>query len=227
MMNRRSFCLAIGIAVGLTGLAPVGMAQDSDQQELVDRAAITVRSLRRDDAVGTGFNNLLSTAKAVVVVPKLVKGGFIVGGEIGKGVMIAKTADGGWGSPAFVRLAAASIGLQIGGSVSEVAFTIMTDKGLDALLKNQFKFGAGVDAALGPVGGSVEASTTTELGADIYAFATSQGLFAGGSFDGTVIDQLEEVNKSFYGSGLPVKELIFDPGPAAGRATTLREALAR
>lgn len=226
-MNRRSFCFAVVVAIGAAGLAPASMAQDSDQQELVDRAALTVRSLRRDEGFGPSFNNVLSTAKAVVVIPKLVKGGFIIGGEVGEGVMIARTADGGWGSPAFVRLAAASIGLQIGGSISEVALTIMTDTGLNAMLANQFKFGAGVDAAIGPVGGGVEASTTTELGADVYAFSTSQGLFAGGAFDGTVIDQLEDANKSYYGGAFAAKDVIFNQGLAAGRASTLREALAR
>ncbi len=226
-MNRRGFCLAAVVAVSVVGLAPASVAQDSDQQELVDRAALTVRSLRRDKGLGQGFNNVLSAAKAVVIVPKLVKGGFIIGGEVGEGVMIARTADGGWGSPAFVRLAAASIGLQIGGSVSEVALTIMTDKGLNAMLDNQFKFGAGVEAAIGPVGAGVEASTTTELGADVYAYSTSQGLFAGGSFDGTVIDQLEADNKSYYGSEVAARDVIFNQDLAAGRASTLREALAR
>ncbi len=228
-MNRRGFCSLVALAgmAGLAGTAPQALAQDSDQQELVDRAAITVRSLSRNEGFGNSFNNLLSSAKAVVIVPKLVKGGFILGGEIGDGVLIARTGDGGWGSPSFIRLAAVSVGLQIGGSVSEVAFTVMTDKGLNALLANQFKFGAGVDAALGPVGGSVEAATTTELGADIYAFATSQGLFAGGALDGTLIDQLEDANASYYGNAVAAKDVIFDPGLAGGRASGLQAALAR
>ncbi|MHA1564589.1 MAG: lipid-binding SYLF domain-containing protein [Alphaproteobacteria bacterium] len=227
-MNRRGFCSLVALAgMSITGMVGQALAQDSDQQELVDRAALTVRSLSRHEGFGDGFNNLLSSAKAVVIVPKLVKGGFILGGEIGEGVFIARTSDGGWGSPAFIRLAAVSIGFQIGGSVSEVAFTVMTDKGVNALLANQFKFGVGVDAALGPVGGSVEAATTTELGADIYAFATSQGLFAGGALDGTLIDQLEAANSSYYGGAVAAKDVIFNPGLAAGRASTLREALAR
>ena len=227
-MNRRGFCALVVLAgMSVAGTTGDVLAQDSDQQELVDRAALTVRSLTRHEGFGNSFNRLLSSAKAVVIVPKLVKGGFILGGEIGNGVFIAHTPDGGWGSPAFVRLAAVSIGFQIGGSVSEVAFTVMTEKGLNALLANQFKFGVGADAALGPVGASVEAATTTELGKDIYAFATSQGLFAGGALDGTLIDQLEDANSAYYGNAVAAKDVIFDPDLAAGRAATLREALSQ
>lgn len=208
------------------GFVEAAAAQDTaDQQELVDRAAIAVRSLRQDKGIGPGFEGVLANAKAVVVVPQLLKGGFIIGGEVGNGVMIARTPDGSWGSPSFVRLAAASVGLQIGGAVSEVAFTIMTDKGLQAVLANQFKFGGDVQAAIGPIGGQVEASTTTELGVDIFAHATSQGLFAGGAFEGAVIDQLESWNQSFYGSVVDPGKLVVDPLPAGARADGLRQAL--
>ena len=216
--------LLVAVLFG-AGAGPATAQTSAETQELVDRSAIAVRSLRADRAVGEGFESVLAGAKAVIVVPQLLKGGFIVGGEVGNGVMIARTADGGWGSPSFVRLAAASIGLQIGGSVSEVAFTIMTDKGLDAVLANQFKFGGDVQATLGPIGGQVEASTTTELGVDIFAYATSQGLFAGGAFEGAVIDQLENWNQTFYGSAGDPRKLVSDPVAAGPRADDLRSAL--
>ena len=53
-------------------------------------------------------------AKAVLIIPSLVKGGFIFGAEGGNGVMISRAAKGKWGSPAFYGLGSASFGLQAG-----------------------------------------------------------------------------------------------------------------
>jgi lipid-binding SYLF domain-containing protein len=55
----------------------------------------------------------LKSAKCIVVVPHLVKGGFIVGGEHGRGVATCRTPEG-WSAPAFVSIGGGSWGLQIG-----------------------------------------------------------------------------------------------------------------
>ncbi|MFQ5970870.1 MAG: lipid-binding SYLF domain-containing protein [Alphaproteobacteria bacterium] len=214
--------------VAVAGLlaTPAARAQTTTpQQELVDRSALAVVALRRDERLGPSVVSAIDRAKAIVIIPSLLKGGFILGGEGGRGVLLARREDGRWGSPAFITLGAASIGLQIGGQVSEVVFTIMTDKGLNAVLVNKFKLGADASVALGPVGGNVEASTTTAIGADIFSYARTQGLFGGGAFEGAVITQRDEWNEAYYGAVYTPRRIITDPAVPSPGAASLRAAL--
>ena len=116
-MNIREIARLSLLAVILFGLAEPASAQ-AKQQKLIDAAAASVGALQGDGQIGPALNELLPRAKAVIVVPRLFKGGFIIGGEAGNGVLLARLADGSWSNPAFDELAAASIGLQIGGSAS-------------------------------------------------------------------------------------------------------------
>src|SRR6185437_13274140 len=106
------------LAVALLALAPAARAA-SDQQNLVEHAKVSVDDMRSDPSFGNA-PTLLKRAKAVMIVPELVKGGFFVGGEGGSGVMLAKSATGVWSSPAFYTVGAASFGLQIGVEQAEL-----------------------------------------------------------------------------------------------------------
>ncbi len=114
--------------------APMAAAQ-SDQQVTIDGARKVLTDLRHDKEFGNAAQ-LLRQAKAVMIVPKLLKGGFIVGGEGGNGVLMVQH-KGGWSDPAFYALGAASFGLQVGLEQSEVVLLIMTQKGLDGVLQNR------------------------------------------------------------------------------------------
>ena len=65
---------------------------------------------------------------------------------------MVRGSDGTWSDPAFYTLAGASIGLQIGGEVSEAVFTLMTDEAVASLLQSEFKFGGDISVAVGPKG---------------------------------------------------------------------------
>jgi len=52
---------------------------------------------------------VLSNAKCILVVPNLIKGGFIFGGKHGRGVASCRTAEG-WSAPAFVSVGGGSWG---------------------------------------------------------------------------------------------------------------------
>ena len=154
------------LALVLTGARPAAAA--SEPEALVEKAALTIEKLLVDPDL-TELAPFVDRAQAVLIIPQLVKGGFIIGGEGGSGVLLVRGSDGTWSPPAFYTLAAGSIGLQIGGQVSEVVFTIMNDGAVDAVLDENFKLGADASVALGPLGKGVEASTTTNLSDDIYA----------------------------------------------------------
>ena len=222
-MVRMVAALMVWMAVGWAAPA---VAQSTDQQDLIDRSVLAVGALRRDGNIGASVTAALANARGVIIVPNLIKGGFIIGGEGGSGVLLGRLPNGEWSSPAFVTLGAASIGLQIGGTISEVVFTIMTEEGLNAVLVNKVKLGADAAVAVGPVGLNVEAATTTAVGADIYSYAKSQGLFGGGAFEGAVVTQRESWNELYYGSDLVPRRILTDPTLASPGADALRAALA-
>src|SRR3546814_17845950 len=121
----------------------------------------------------------IKAAKGILIVPQLVKGGFIIGAEGGSGVFLARGTDGSWSPPAFYTLGAGSIGLQSGGEVKEVVFVMMSDQAVDALLCSEFKHGADATVTVGPRGRGVGDSRRTILTSAIYPSPTRHGMFDG------------------------------------------------
>lgn len=206
-MTRLKFTVA---ALAMACSLPFAAARANDQQELVERAKITVDSLRNEENLGPAINKWLPRARAVMVFPNLFKAGFIIGGEGGTGVLMVKGTDGSWSPPAFYSMASGSLGLQIGAQSSEVILIIMNDGALSKLMSNSFKLGADASIAVGPIGAGLEASTTTNLKADILAYAKSAGLFGGGALEGSVINVREEWNRAYYGEGATARAIVFD-----------------
>ena len=119
-----------------------------------------------------------------------------------------------------------SIGLQIGGKVSEIVFIILTEKGLHAMLDHKFKVGAEAGVTMVAVGTGFEGATTAAVGADILAFANSTGLFAGASLEGSYIDADDDWNALYYGAGATGRAIVLDrrfsnPGADASGSSSL------
>lgn len=187
--------LAVALVSGCVQDTPSPAAQ----QELVDRSRITFDKLVAHPDY-TELADYVHRAKALLIFPSLIKGAVGVGGEGGSGVLVARGPNG-WSDPAFYKVAAGSLGLQLGGQVSEVIYTVMSDKALDALINNQFEFGGDMEAVAGPGGKSQGASTTANFGADIYSFAMSAGLFGGVSLEGAAVLKRDDYNEGYYGKG--------------------------
>lgn len=131
-MKRRLF-----LAAALMALSPPVLAQNvvTDQTMMVGKAKSTVERLRSDPNMERNIAPLLARARAVLIVPDLVKGGFLLGAEYGTGVLLTRdAASGRWSGPAFYSVASGSIGLQIGLQDAEAMFIIMTDGGLRAVM---------------------------------------------------------------------------------------------
>jgi lipid-binding SYLF domain-containing protein len=151
----------------------------------------------------TWFRDNVKNAKAVFIVPSLVKAGFIFGGSGGNGVVLARDNQV-WRGPSFATAGSVSWGLQAGGSVAEVVMMAMTDKGKDALLSNKFQAGADASVAAGPVGAGAQVATT-----DIVQFSRSKGLFGGLSLEGSTIAVRDSLNQAYYGKKVsPVDILV-------------------
>lgn len=200
-------------------------AASSAEQQLIDQARIAVEQLRADPNLAS-FPGLLKRAKAVVVVPELVKAGFIIGGEGGSGMLLVRDSETGeWGYPAFYTMAAASIGLQFGAQVSKVMFLVMTDGGLEAMMSDKLTLGADVSIAAGPVGAGIEVGTTLNIDADIYSFSHTKGLFGGVSFEGAVLVPDDDANEAYYGKPITARGIVILREVKNANADGLRAAL--
>lgn len=192
-------------ALGLLGGQP---ARASDQQNLVDEARITLDHLRTDREFGTA-QDLMRRARAVLIVPNLVKAGFFFGGEGGDGVMLARSGRGTWAGPAFYTLASASFGLQIGIQAAEVIMIIESDRALTALEQDQFKFGAQAGIAVVTLGSSAQAASSTALdSADIIVWSSASGAYAGITLEGSIVKPRDSYNEAYYGRPMAVRSIL-------------------
>ena len=90
-----------GPSVLALGLLPMQAAlAATDQEAVVDRARLTISDLQRDPEFGTA-KDLMHRARAIIIVPQLLKAGFFFGGEGGKAVMLVHAGAGRWSAPAF------------------------------------------------------------------------------------------------------------------------------
>lgn len=160
--------------------APVAAATTTPEK-LVTDAQTTLSNFMRDPDQ-TWIHDNIGRAKALLIVPQIVKAGFIFGGSGGQGVLVARDGNT-WVGPAFYDLATASVGFQAGLEVSEALILVMSDKGLNSLMASSFKIGGDASIAAGPVGAGAKSTVT----ADLVSFTRSKGVYGGLNLDGTVV----------------------------------------
>jgi lipid-binding SYLF domain-containing protein len=196
-------------------LSPPLTAAASEDQLLVDKARITFESFMSDSNMGY-LKEHLKEAKGILIVPSLLKAGFIFGGSGGSGVLIVNDAKKGqWSQPAFYTIGSVSFGLQIGGEAAEVIMMVRTQKAVDKLLTSSFKLGGDTSVAVGPVGTGAKSNVV----ADIFSFSRSKGAFAGLALDGSVVTTRDKWNAAYYGKpaspvDILVTHSVSNPGSA-------------
>ena len=159
-------------------------AQASDKGELLTDANHTVDALKHDPAFATA-RTMLQNARAVYIVPKLVKGGFIFGAEGGDGVLLHRVGHG-WSTPKFYGMGSASFGLQAGLEQAELVFIINSDEALKGIEHGNVKLGAGAGLTVVNLSSGAEGATTAN-GGDIVVWTSGSGAYAGLTFNGSVI----------------------------------------
>ena len=211
VIDRRTLggLMTLGLGTAILGPLAIGSAMaapTSDEIELVRKANVTLDEARHDPQFGTS-RDLFQTAKAVMVVPQLVKGGFFIGGEGGNGILMARHGAH-WSYPAFYVLASASFGLQIGLEVAEVVLFVMSDRALDAWMRDEVKLGGQAGLTVLVLGSNASAATTMNGGADVIAWAKSKGAYAGITLEGSVIRPRNEWNTAYYGHPTTPSEVL-------------------
>jgi lipid-binding SYLF domain-containing protein len=216
-------CLAVApAAFAPAAFAPAWADDAADARELVDKAKRTIEDFKADPDMGW-FRDNLPDAQAVMVVPVLIKAGFIFGGSGGHGVVLWRdAASGRWSYPSFTFMGSITFGLQIGGEAAEVVLMIRSDKGRRALLSREFKLGGDVSVAAGPTGAGAQVAT-----ADVLAFSRTKGLFGGLTVEGAVIEPKEKWNKAYYGQAASPEDVLIAQRVSNPHADPLRQAIAR
>ena len=207
MIARLSAC-ALAALFCLAPLAPLGA--QSDEAERVKESATVLGEIMKapDSAIPS---SVLGKAEGIAIFPGTVRGGFILGAERGRGVLsVRDEKTRAWSSPAFLTITGGSVGLQIGVRATDLVLVIQNRRGLENLVKNEFKIGAGAAVTGGPVGRDAQAATDIQLRAEILSYSRSRGLFAGATLEGSTIRQDEDANGRFYGEKFTTRQVVFD-----------------
>ena len=150
---------------------------------------------------------VLNDAKCIVVVPHLIKAGFVFGGKHGRGVASCRTAHG-WSAPAFISVGGGSWGLQIGAEGIDLVMLVMNDKGLQHLLSSKFELSGEGSVAAGPVGRHASAGTDWKLNTEMLTYSRSKGAFAGLTLEGAVVEQDADSTEAIYGKDIAFRKVL-------------------
>ena len=144
--------------------------------------------------------SMLQSAAGVAIFPNMVKGGFILGVNYGKGVLHVRNQDQSWSPPVMVTMGGGSIGFQAGVQAADIVLVFKTPQSLTNILGGQkVTLGADASVAVGPVGRQANAATDARLGAEIYSYARSRGLFLGVSLGGADLSVDHNADGVLYG----------------------------
>jgi len=217
--------MRVAVLVALVGTT-MTFAKDKKEKTpaRLDEAVTVISEIM--DTPDKGFPQaLLDRAQCIVIVPGLKKGAFIVGGKYGKGFVSCRKPGGqGWTGPGAVRIEGGSVGLQIGGSETDVVMLIMNERGMQKLMTSKFTLGGEGEVAAGPVGRNASLQTDALMRAEILSYSRSRGVFAGISLTGATLREDTEDNQELYGKPYENKQILsgaVPPSPAAHKLVSL------
>ncbi len=221
MLTTQRHAAAIGVGRVTTAVAtaavavvlacmPADAAANQEEAARVEEAAIVLAEIAA--APDTGLpRTILDRSVGVAIFPSTVRAGFLIGGQRGRGVIVARDEEtGAWSEPAFLTLTGASFGLQVGAQSVDVILLIQNRRGLSRLLSNQFQMGGDVSAVVGPVGRSLAASTDLQMTAEILSYSRTRGVFAGATVGGATVRADLDANQRFYGVRLDSRQIVLD-----------------
>jgi lipid-binding SYLF domain-containing protein len=159
--------------------------------------------------------SMFADAHGVVIIPNLIKGGFVIGARHGNGVLLIRDEQNRWHAPSFVSLTGGNIGFQAGVQSIDLVLVFKTQKSVQNILSGKFTLGVDAAVAAGPVGREAAAGTDTRLKAEIYSYSRSRGVFLGVSLDGSVITVDNFATAAYYRGPGVGQEVVVPPSAAA------------
>ena len=196
LMLSSSFAKAAAAALLLAALAVPArtLAQPDDHAKLADAAAVLDALTAEDDS--SIPTDVLTRAHGIAVIPNMIRGGFLIGGRRGRGVISVRTDNGGWSNPAMITLTGGSIGWQFGAASADLVLVFANQRSVRNIEDGKFTLGGDATAVAGPLGRHQTAALTGR--AEVYAYVRSRGLFAGAAFEGARLDIDEQGSERFY-----------------------------
>jgi lipid-binding SYLF domain-containing protein len=213
--------LMSGVLMIFIGLAATSAWAGSNREDTVDRLQKSVDVLQAimstpDKGIP---EEVLNGAKCIVIVPDLIKGGFVFGAKHGRGVATCRTSSG-WSAPAFISVGGGSWGLQIGVEDIDLVMLVMNDRGLQHLLSSKFEMTGEGSVAAGPVGRHTSAGTDVLMNTEVLTYSRSKGIFAGLTLEGAVVEQDNDSTQAIYGEHMMFRNILSgkESTPASGEA---------
>lgn len=197
-----------------------------EQQTLVDRSALTVSDMMTQN-VAKDPKTMLRKAKGVFICPRNFRAAFFFAGSGGHCVLLGRAGNGTWSFPAFFTIVSGGMGFQFGVEDNELLLLILTDKGLDAVIDHQFKFGADASIAVATFGAGINGSTTAAVGADIVAYTSSRGLYGGVGLEGSSMSTDTDANQRYYGQSYAARQIVVQMQGSNPGADPLRDVLTK
>lgn len=217
-MKKIIYLMSLCFLTGMV-LSSRAVAQSKEEAETVIAKSRVVIEEMLDSPDKAVPAELMKDCAGLVIIPGMLKGGFIVGGSFGKGVVLAHK-DGKWTGPAFIRIGAGSLGFQIGVESIDLILVVVGEKTMDSFLKTSFKLGGDVAVVGGPLGVQATAATDILLKGGIYSYSRAKGLFAGLSLEGAVVGTQTGLNKAYYDME-SVKSILYGDIPTTPSAQKL------
>ena len=194
IQNRMIF--GVGVAVIVSFFAIPVVAQKSVIHARDEaREATQLLTEVQSNATKAIPRSVLRNALAIAVFTNVKKGGFIIGGTGGDGVIVRKKGNA-WGPPVYYDIGGADIGLQIGAKKGDFILVFMNESALNDLLDDEMEMNASIGAAAGPVGETAAASTGVKN--NVYVYSHSSGAFAGATIGGGTIKANNSINEELY-----------------------------
>ncbi len=197
----------------------------SEAQILVDQAKLTLNDFQKDPNM-SWFHKAMRDSKGVLVVPDLVKAGFMLGGSGGTGVFFTKDPSSGLcKGPVFYNMGSFTVGLQAGFEKAAVVIFAMDDAAVNAMLSPQFKMGADASAALGMIGKGAAGQASLPA-ASFIVFSKNKGVYGGLTIEGTVVTINKDYNRTYYGENLSPADILVagETGNAGGLCPAFEKA---
>jgi len=197
----RTLAFLLTALLATTNLNSLAQGQGREEQSVRD----SIEVLNEFMAVPAKSipQRLLTGAEGVAIIPKVIKGGFVIGARRGRGTLLVRDDNGAWHAPVFVTITGGSIGWQAGVQSTDVVLVFKTKKSIQGILSKKFTLGVDAAASVGPIGRQVAAATDAQLQAEIYSYARSRGLFLGASLDGSMLQVDGMSNAAYYQSAAP------------------------
>src|ERR1700740_2122208 len=213
---KKTMSMLLMTVVGMVGTYARAGSARQDSVARLDSAVDVIHAIMATPDKGIP-EEVLNDAKCILVVPNLIKGGFIFGGKHGRGVAACRTAEG-WSAPAFVSIGGGSAGFQIGLEGVDLVMLVMNDQGFQHLLSSKFELTGEGSVAAGPIGRHASAGTDWKMNTEVLTYSSSKGVFAGLTLEGAVVQQDDDSTRAIYGKNMTFRKIL------SGKASTPKSA---